>query len=172
MVRFFPVFNSAKSRKSFAVLLAFAWFAGLLVGAIVALSADPSFFSLMRLMPCRPVSIIGLMLPVFLPFLFTAIAVYLSYDQLLIPAAFFKALLLSMLAVGVWITYGHGGWIIAALLFFSDFLSSGFFLWLWYSVIAGKRALLYRFVCTFLVLLSVRFFDRVCITPFLLNLLS
>lgn len=172
MVRFFPVFNSAKARKRFVILLAFGWFTGLLSGMIVAISANHSFYSLMRMIPGCPVSIVGLLMSAFLPLLFTAVAVYISCSWLLIPFAYVKALCLSFLSSGVCLSYGTGGWLAAVMLFGSDFLVSGILLWLWFCIIEGRRSVLNRFLSSFLIVLLVGFFDYFYISPFVLNLFS
>jgi hypothetical protein len=171
MVRFFPVFNSAKARKRFVVLLAFGWFAGILSGVIVAISADHSFYSLMRMIPVCPVSIVGLLLSAFLPLLFTAVAVYISYVWLLIPVVFLKALCLSLLSSDVCISYGTGGWLAALLLFGSNFLISGILLLLWFRIITGTRVVIRQLASSLLIFLLVGFLDYFHVSPFILNLL-
>ena len=172
MVRFFPIFISAITRKRFAVLLACSWFAGFLSGVITAVSADHSFYSLMRMMPGHPVSIVGLLISVYLPLLFTAVAVCLSYDWLLIPIAFVKALALSLLCSGVFISYGPGGWLAAALLLGSDCLNTGILLWLWFRIIVGNRPVLNQLITSLFVFSAVGFLDYFYISPFVLNLFS
>ena len=170
MVRFFPAFNFANTRKCFVVLLACSWFAGFVVGPIVALSADRSFFSLMRMMPEHPVSIVGLLVSVYLPLLLTAFAVYISCDWLLIPIAFAKSLSFSLLYCGASVSFGSGGWLLAILLFGSDFLTLGLLLWLWFRIIPGKGPVLNLFISILLVFTAVGFLDYFFISPFILNL--
>ena len=172
MVRFFPVFNSAKTRKRFVILLAFGWFAGLLSGVIVAISADHSFYSLMRMVPGCPVSIVGLLISVFLPLVFTAIVVYMSYDWLLIPFAFAKSLCISLLSFGLSISCSAGGWLAALLLFGTDFLTSGILLWLWLRIAAGSSLGICRFAASLIIFLLVGFFDYFYVSPFVMDLFS
>lgn len=170
MVRFFPAFNFANTRKCFVVLLACCWFAGLVAGSIAALFADRSFFSLMRMMPEHPVSIVGLLISVYLPLLFTAFAVYISYDWLLIPIAFVKSLSLTLLCCGVSISSGLGGWLLTVLMFGSDFLTSGLLLWLWFRILMGKDPVLRMFIFILLVFTAVGFLDYFFVSPFILKL--
>ena len=172
MVRFFPVFIFTNPRKRLACVLAFAWVAGLISGSIIAIHADRSFFSLMRMMPLHPVSIVGLLLSLCLPLLFTAVAVYISHQWILIIVAFLKALFLSMLFSGVWISFGIGGWVVAGLLFLSDFLTGIMLIWLWYYAITGRRAVHTLFSCSLFAFTLIGIFDYFYVSPLLVNLLS
>ena len=73
MVRFFPVFFYANSREVCVAHLAFAWVLGLIIGSLTAVSADRSFLSLMHLAPSGQMSIVGLLVSILLPLLFSAI---------------------------------------------------------------------------------------------------
>lgn len=170
MVRFFPVFNYANTRKSFALLLACSWFAGLLFGVIAAFSADHSYYSLMRMTPQHPVSIVGLLISLYLPLLFTAYAVYISYDWLLLPIAFVKSITLSLLWCGISVSCSSGGWLLAILLLGSDILTSGLLLWLWFRIILGNYPVRNLVFSIMFVYTAVGFFDYFYISPFVLNL--
>ena len=172
MVRFFPVYNFANPRKTLAYVLAFAWVAGLVTGSIVALNADRSFYSLMRMMPMHPVSIVGLLLSLCLPLLFTVVAVYISYQWILLIIAFLKALFLAMLFAGVWISYGIGGWVVAGLLLLPDFIAAIVLIWLWFYAIMERRAIHTLCICSLLVFFLIGFLDYSYISPFLENILS
>lgn len=100
--------------------LAFFFVLGLFSGGYLFLRADDSLTSLMgRALSCR-VSIVSLASVLFLPFLFSAFAVYVSRPGLFRLIAYCKALSLSYVSLGVLEAFGHGGWLALPLLMFSD----------------------------------------------------
>ena len=71
--------------------LALSWILGLISGCTLCLSADTTAFSLMRMAPGCPVSIVRLLAVTFLPFLFSGFAAFVSQTWLLFPIVFFKS---------------------------------------------------------------------------------
>lgn len=172
MVRFFPVGNSANERKRFVVILAFTWIFGLVFGLLTVVSAGPSFFALMRSAPECPVSIVGITVSWFLPFLITAIAVFISRLWLLIPVAFLKAFLQMYVSAGVALTFGSGGWLISVLFLFTDYISCTVLIWIWIRLVLEGRMMMLHRVCAGFVFLVSSYFDYRFVSPFLTNLLS
>lgn len=172
MVRFFPVTFSVKSRRFCVAVLAFAWIAGLISGALTAYSADLSFISMMRRTPVSPASIVGLLLSLLLPFLLSAIAFSVSQHWLLILISFLKGLFFSCISSGIVRSYGSAGWLLNTFLLFSDSLSLPVLFWFWIHVLTRRDTL--KFCC----FLSVVFVMLVCcvdfrfISPFLADLLT
>ena len=78
-------------RKGTTVFLALSFLIGLVSGILIFFAAGESFLSLMRSAFYSPVSIVGLLCVTALPFLFSAIAVFLSQPWLMFPICFGKA---------------------------------------------------------------------------------
>lgn len=111
-------------------LINFCWIVGLLTGIVAAAGAGDSFFSLMRGRDVSPVSIVGLLIT-FLPFLFTAFAVYLPAPVLLIPTVLAKAFLYGFCLFAITLSYGDGAWLVQLLLLFADVGSTVLLMLLW-----------------------------------------
>ena len=123
MGSFFHRYFPETRRKSIAAYLAFAWFAGLLVGSGLALLPGANSTSMMRMTLCSPVSISGLLAIMYLPLLFTAFAVYISQIWFLIPICFFKAFFFSYVAAQFSLLLPSGAWFLRFLVLFSDCLA-------------------------------------------------
>lgn len=101
-------------------ILALSWVLGLITGCTLCLSVDATTFSLMRMAPGRPVSIVRLLAVTFLPFLFSGFAAFVAQAWLLIPIAFFKSFTFSAAYTAVMLSFGTAGWLIGFLLMFSS----------------------------------------------------
>ena len=173
MVSFFRTDFASHSRRRLAVILAFTWCAGLILGAYTAILADIPFFSMMRTAPDARVSIPGLLAVMLLPFLFSAFAVYVSSLWLLVPIAFSKAFLFSYLSTGLSAVAGTSGWLLRFLWMFSDCLTVPVLLWFWFSACSKRReAALINAAAALPVLIGICYLDLQVISPFLVNLLS
>ena len=132
--------NSTLTRGKFrVVLLATFWLLGLLLGAYLHISADTFYPSMMRSAISGRVSIVGSLTVTLLPFLFSAIAVYLSQPLLLIPIAFLKGIFLSLVALGIGRTLGSAAWLILGMVMFSDFSMTLPLMFYWIRHISGFR---------------------------------
>lgn len=173
MVSFFRTDFARLPRRFLAVVLAFAWCAGLLLGAFTAGFADDSFFSTMRAaLDCR-VSISGLMAVTLLPLLFSAFAVFISCNWLLIPIAFLKAFSFSYMGAGLMAAFGDSGWLLMLLWMFSDCFVVPLLLWLWISACSATRETALRRTAALLpALIGIGYLDLQFVSPFLVNLLS
>ena len=171
MARFLLHENTHRSRRPAVFLLALAFLSGLLVGCVIQLSAEFDSLSWMRGMADAPVTIVGLLSVVFLPFLFSAFAVYASQRWLLFPIAFCKALSFALAACGISIAYGSAGWLMRFLLMFTDILSLPLlaFFWLRYSG-GGRRLSLYSVFTYFAAAACIGSIDFFVISPFLAGL--
>ena len=172
MVRFFPVFFSANSRRVHVAVLAFVWVTGLICGAVTAGSAGSSFHSLMRFAPSGQMSIVSLLISVLLPLLVSAIASNCFRYWLLCLFAFVRAFLLSCILFGVAIAYGSAGWLIGFLFLFSDILSAPVLVWYWFRSIAGSKSTFRCGTVVLLLLILIGLFDGRFVAPFLANLLT
>lgn len=117
--------------RRYVVLLGF-WIAGSMCGIVSACHADVSFLSMMHRTVYCSASIVRLLVTVFLPFLLSAMAVFLSVPRLLFPIAFVRAYLLTFVSMGILLTFGSAGWLFRFLIGFGDIASVPllFFFWL------------------------------------------
>ena len=153
-------------------LLACAWFLGLISGVLISLSASDILFPTMRAAISSCVSISGLLSAILLPLLFSAFAVYVSNYRLLIPIAFMKAFLFSFLGTGILASFGSAGWLIRALLMFSDIAILPLMWWYWLSALSGSENMAARSAAAFLSAILIGSLDYCVISPFLANLIS
>lgn len=128
-------------RRGCRFFLASSWLLGLICGILVYLSAGGILVSLMRSTLYVPVSIVGLLCAAVLPFLFSALAVFLSRPGLLLPICFGKAFLLAFVSLGVIRAFGSAGWLLRWLLLFGDCVSAPMLYWFWLRYIPGDRLL-------------------------------
>lgn len=171
MVRFFRTDFLASFRNKFALHLALAWLTGLLFGAYVACSSDSSLFLLMRSAPQCSVSISSLLSAMLLPLLLTALAVYISKIQYLIPIAFGKAFLFAYISVAAFGCRSTGGWLYWLLLLFGDIFSAPVLLRLWMQIpVAKHKGALFLSSCA--TVLTIGFLDFQYISPFLARILT
>lgn len=159
--------------KESKVLLACAWFSGLVAGVFCSLSASDSLFPTMRAAVQSCMSIPGLLSAILLPLLFSAFAVYISQPWLLIPIAFVKTFRFSFLAVGVMAAYGSAGWLIRWLLMFSDSLMLPVLWWYWSASLDRRGLAIAKASAVVLsVMIMIGSLDYCVISPFLANLIS
>lgn len=173
MVSFFRTAFLPQPRRVTAIILAFAFLAGLCAGAYAATLAGTNISSLMRTASTTCVSIAGLLPALLLPFLFTAFAVYISQYWLLIPIAFVKAFLFSYLGATVLLLFQDSGWLVQLLLMFADCLSLPVLWWLWLRLCCdGQRKHLRCYIGVFVAIAGIVCLDYQIISPFLVDLLS
>lgn len=155
------------------VLLACAWFLGLVTGILFSISASDSLFPTMRAAVSGCVSISGLLSAMLLPLLFSAFAVYISQPLLLIPIAFLKALIFSFLGMSIMAAYGSAGWLVRFLLMFSDCMMLPFLWWYWLQAIScPRRAAVRNTALVFVIAVMIGSFDYCVISPFLAKVIS
>lgn len=150
--------------------LAFLWICCLLVGMYVA-SNDPNILSLMRVAPKCNVSIVGLTVVLFLPFLISIIGfIYQKLVVIYILSAI-KAFASGYLMYGVVFCYASAGWLMRFLLFFSDSAVTVLFLWLLFRHIDERKATLWVdcAVCIFTAAV-IGMTDYLLVAPFLRSL--
>ena len=113
----------AAGRHSCKMVLALLWCFGLICGASAAACTDIPV-SLMRACCNAGVSIVGLFLIPFFPFMISAIAVYCSIPLLIYLCVLAKSFLLGFCAWALIGTFSVGGWLICLLLLFTDLLTA------------------------------------------------
>ena len=95
----------------------------------VSLAGSLSDVSWMRMVCENHVSIVGLLPVLLLPFLLSAMAVFLSQTWLLYVIGFFKAFSFGFCCALTQFAFGDSGWLIRLLLFFSDSWSLPLLCW-------------------------------------------
>ena len=169
VIGFLPRFSRSQYSE---FIFSFLWCCGLFFGALFSSECSNFFSFWMRTMDPSGVSIVWLFTALFLPFLFSAVAVYLHQSWLLFLLAFIKAFIFGLCLCGVASACGSAGWIICVLLFFSE---SSLFPVLFFCMkrflgrpgyfskteITGLAALVFLIVSI----------DRCVISPFLANLI-
>ena len=153
-------------------VLASFWAAGLLLGALAAISADDLLASTMRTAVSGGMSISGLLSALLLPLLFSAFAVYVS-KPLLLPVVFLKAFLFAYTGAGILAAFGSAGWLIACLLMFSDALMLPLLWCFWLrSVSQPRRELLRSGAFCLAGAALIGCFDYCLVAPFLASLIN
>lgn len=171
MARFLHHSLKVARRNWTGFILALSWVLGLIAGCILCLSADISDFSLMRMAPCRPVSIIRLLAVVLLPFLFSGFAVSISQTWLLIPVAFMKSLIFAAVSTAILLSFGSAGWLMSFLLMFSSVCTMPVLIFYWLRYIPkGKAVALQDVFIIISVILVVCGIDFYFISPVLAGL--
>ena len=152
-------------------LLCFCWCLGLLLGTLFAVGADASFLSLMRQAAVSRVSIVNLLTAIVLPFLFSALAVYMGRPRALYVICFCKALCFAFCIVLADRSFGTAGWLIQPLLLFSDLLLAPVLFWFSVRHIGGGSGSLQKDIgfCA-AVIAAVAMLDAFWVSPFLAEL--
>ena len=154
------------------ISLAILLLCGLLSGTALAVSAGNSYYSLMRMAASSPVSIAGLFASVFLPFLFSAFAVYLGKPKLIYFICFIKAALFSFGSFTALTAFASAGWLVRFLLQFSDIVMLPAFCWFSLRCITDTGLFKRDFsICLFLFLL-IGSLDYCMVSPFLAMLID
>lgn len=153
--------------------LAVCWFSGLLCGIFVFLRAGAPVTSLMRRMLYGSVSIVSLISICFIPFLFTAFAVFISELRLLFPICFCKALLFAFVSIGICAAFGSAGWLLRTLLLFCDGICVLFLYILWVRLLSGQEFKCFAGTIGFsVVCILAGITDYYVISPFLARLIE
>lgn len=126
-------------RKWASLLLACFWSWGLVFGITLFFLAGGSTVSLMRRAAGCQVSIVSLLMTNLLPFLISALAVYIHKPRLLYGCAFFRGCLLGFVSLGTMMAFGSAGWLIRLLLMFSDICLAVLLYLYWLRHISGLR---------------------------------
>ena len=156
--------NLLKERcKVSRYLLAFFWISGLVLGCVYFQKYQMVFLPLMRTVRFDRVSIVGIAVSVFLPFLFSAFAVYIQKPILIYGICFIKAFILAFSAYGLTVSFADQGWLVRTVLLASDFCMIPILFWFWLRHIQGSSSLfkqncVFAGFCGILVCLAERLF--------------
>lgn len=118
-------------RNVMPFILAICWLLGLLFGVICYAFSGPDTVSLMRGVVFCPVSIVGLLNAVLIPFLLSVLFVALSVPKMLLVICFVKAFSFSFVSLGILMSTDCGGWFVRYFLQFSDCIMIPLFYWYW-----------------------------------------
>ena len=163
------VFFHCKLKRNY---LAFAWIVGLLLGAVLSVSADKLLASTMHAAISGSMSISGLIAVVLLPLLLSAYAVYFSQPAWLLLIIFLKAFLFAYTGAAILILYPTSGWLIGCLMMFSDALILPFLWWFWlFSASAPREQVLRRTAACAIWFLLIGCVDFAVVAPFLAHLI-
>lgn len=140
MARFLHYSCGSDLRKRRSVLLAFCFVFGAGSGIYFNTFADDVFFlSLMRSMRNHSVSIVVSLAILLLPFVFSALAVYLSAPGLLFPVCFVKSFLFTYVSFGFYLALNGSGWLLRLFFMFADVFSVPVLYYYWLRHISGIR---------------------------------
>lgn len=159
-------------RKHRRLFLAFFWTCGILFGIWISFLAGSSSFSLMRGAPGATVSINALLLTATLPFLLSALAVFLSGPEWLLPVSLVCGFLYGYIGLLVFRTFGSAGWLIRPMLCFSICASAPLLFLYWQCLFASNRKM-FLFETFFFLSCAVLIasFDYSHVSPFLASLI-
>jgi len=125
-------------RKGTTVILAFFWISGLISGFLLFYQSAASA-SLMRGCVYASVSIVWFLVLSILPFLFSALAVFLSFPPLLFLACFLKALCHGFLLAGLDSVWGSAVWLVRLLVLSDDFILVPLLYYFWLRCISRVK---------------------------------
>ncbi len=100
--------------------VALLWLSGLLFGYLISNLQTDFLSSMMRTACNTRVSILGLSVVLFLPFLIIFLSYAISAPILTLPFIFLKALLFSCCSIGITRSFYDAAWLIRFFLLFSD----------------------------------------------------
>ena len=122
------------------VLLAAFWVCGLLLGASAARFSQAHIVSLMQQLYVKPLSIVGLLIPILLSTLITALAVILLKPDLFFIAAVVKSFTLSYWLASLFLTSGSAQALIMCFLTPSAMASATALLYFWFRNLPDFRS--------------------------------
>jgi len=161
------------SRRIPLIVLIACFCFGIQLGQYYASCGNETYFLLMRLASVCPVSIVGLASVTFLPFLFSAFAVYFSHTQFLLPICFLKAFMFSCCAFSATWSFGSAGWLVRLLLQFTDICTLPLLCWFWIRHKSGELSRFWQdIVLCGLLVTVVCVVDYCIVSPYLVSLIE
>ncbi len=158
-------------RRICKLLLALCWHLGLLAGVLAAAQMDPELLSLMRRALSSPVSIVGLLAVLLIPFLFSAFAVLMNTPWIVLGICFAKAYSFGFVSMAVCQAFGNAGWLIRWMLLFSSVMTAPVLFWFWLRQISGNNGSLWiDFLLCAVLVLFLGILDYRFVAPFLQEL--
>ena len=150
MAHFLHSVISYPFRKSHVFLLALSWVLGLKFSNYLFGIAGSNLAPQMPLAAMSQPSIFGLLTSFWLPFLFSAWAVYISAPKLLYLIAFVNAIPAGLFCSAVCASFGSAGWLVRFLLLFTDICGTVFLFHYWLRHVSGNRFFSAGVLCRYL----------------------
>lgn len=168
---FRPFLAFVKKNRSILIIV-LSLISGFTLAIVLASILEESFLFLMRTAASSRVSIVGLFSVSYLPFLFSAFAVYIRKPKLVLIVLIMKAFLFVFCGLSCIAAFPSGGWMIRALLQFSDFLLLPVLCWFAVRHMTGHGSLNKDFsFCTALFVIAGSL-DYCVVSPFLVMLID
>jgi len=159
----FHFLNTAFRRR---VLLCLCWCGGIVVGALLSMMFSPAAISLMRSAPGSTVSIVGLLIAVFFPFLVSYGAYRLKLWFFILPIGFFRAVLFCLIYSLIYLSFGSAGWLVTLIFYLPD-LACAFVLFFFQYRLIATEAISRRLLCSTFIFCAVIILFNIClIVPF------
>ena len=164
--------NSLSMQNVTVLLLVLFWFTGLILGIALSRLYGPYLSSLMYSAILQPISIVGLLICIYFPFLISAFAISTGRLFAIYCFCFLKALSFGFTASGISMCWGSAGWLIRSLFMFSDKCFLVVLFWFWLQNICGNRQknLSSLGICYFLSAV-ISLLDYFAISPYLLGII-
>ncbi len=112
-------------------ILAFLWIASIAMGMYVASDFKEANISFMHSVVLQPISIAGLSAILLLPLFISIIALWLEFKELICILCCLRGFVLGYCLIGILQAFGSSGWLICAMLLFSNFACSLFLFTHW-----------------------------------------
>lgn len=159
-------------RNRSTAVLTICWITCSVAGIITAIYMSDLLIPLMRGAVMQPVSISGVLIAVFLPFLFAAFAVFFSERWLLIVIGGIKAFGFGFCACGISLTFGQCDWLIRGLFLFTDHFTVPMLYLFCLRYLSGETRLRRELAVWLLIIAVVSGIDHCFVSPFLAELFS
>ena len=147
------------------------WTFGIFAGSIFAAYFEPDPSPLMLSAVVQPMSIVGLLVSIFLPFLCTYLSVACDCMIVVHSVCFIKALAVGFSGMMCFTVFGSATWFISFLLMFSSICSAfiSFFIGIFHCH-SQSCIHKYKFFLCFFFLFFISIFDLCVLSPFLQGL--
>lgn len=146
--------------------LAVIWSLGLVIGYYLASRSKPVISSLILLIQSDRMMIVGFLSMLILPFIVSAILIWMSLNIWVLPLAFLKACLYSCCCCQIMV-FGDAGWLAHLLFVFSESISVPILLWFWFSCIDEHRGfILQRAILCIASVMTIGCVDCFIVSPF------
>ena len=140
-------------------------------GVIYAATAEQTYFHLMRMAASRPVSIVGSMVAVFLPYIVSVLVVTNSKPWLSYTVVAVRLFLFAASGYAIYDCYGTAAWLIGFMFLFPDICLIPVLLWL--TIRNSEKAICRKHSLLCLVYVAFVGIINFCtVSPFLADLLN
>ena len=155
------------------VFLGITWITGLLLGWFIATVLVDCLQKTSSWFLCGRKNMLSFLLPAFLPFLISALAVYFSAPGLLFAICATQAFLFGFYGFAVCFIFGQCSWLLRLLFMFTDICSAPILYLYWLRYLYAKSPLSWgTHICFSFCLLVICGIDLYVISPFAEHLFS